>query len=310
MKKNYFIESVKSSRDWDDNAIYGIGIYDPSELKNEVWYVGEADIYSNRELTYPPEVIDRMLASKNTARIPHVFFRGKNVEKELKALGDLNPFETLDLKRFRRIIERVLIDIFDTPKECNKQRSKFKSFELSAGYILYVLSRKYPSVPKCLEIMKSIDPYEFNYFNKKFDEILPTDPEEVVELKTEINRLSVEVLDFIRNGKFLQQGGYQKDELSDNIFENDNVKIFIGDNYKSQDPSWTFCGDLWNTGIGGSCICIYKDTLGKYQVILDPSNRGLGVDIYPWLSTWKSKFNIDDHTINLVKETLVFPSEL
>lgn len=310
MKKNYFIEDTKSSRNWEDNAIYGIGIYDPNESKTEVWYVGEADNYSNRELTYPPEVTDRMLDSKHVARVPHLYFRGKNVEKKLKSLGDLNPFETTDLKRFRRIIERVLIDIFDTPKECNKQRSKFKSFELSAGYILYLLSRKYLSIPECLEIMKCIDPYEFNYIEKRFDEILPTDTKEVSELKEDINKMSVEILDFIQRGKFLQQGGYYKEDVSNIVFENDNAKIFIGDNYRSQDSSWTFCEDLWNAGIGGSCICIYKDNLGKYQIILDPSDKGLGVDIYPWFDQWKEKIGIDDSIVYLIKETLLFPSEM
>lgn len=301
---NRFIELETNEKGWTNNAIYSIGVFTTKADSTFSFYVGEAEAYSDRGWSYDDDVMEEYGKHQYASRVIQIRFRGEAVKKKLEFLEKLgnNPFETTDLKRFRRIIERSLIDAFNIAPKFNKRRDYFKQEELSAGLILYILSRKHEIISDCLDIMSKIEIADFDYKNREFV-ILDDDTEETIKTKQELNNLVSEVLDFINQGKFLDQGGYQCSGST--IYENDNVLVVLDSPVSSGS---ILCDRLWNTGIGGECIRLYKTTGGKYEVLLDPSDRGLGVDIIFWFSKWKGSFSIPSEILEKIKRELLKPS--
>ena len=303
---NKFIELETNDKGWPDNAIYSIGVFTTKADKTFSFYVGEAEIYDKRGWNYDNDVIDEYGKLQYSSRVIHIRFRGENVKKKLDLLdkNGYNPFETVDLKKFRRIIEKALIDIFNIPPKFNKRRDYFKQEELSAGLVLYILSRKYKVISECLDIMSKVEISDFDYKNRQFI-IFDEDSEDTVKLKLDINKMSSEILDFIKQGKFLDQGGYQCTEPI--IYKDDNILVVLN----SPVPSGSvLCDRLWNTGIGGECIRLYKTSDGKYEIILNPSDRGLKVDIVSWFNKWKSLLPISSTVIEEIERELLIPSLL
>lgn len=301
---NKFIELETNEKNWEDNAIYSIGVYSIKADFNFSFYVGEAEVYSNRGWNYDEDVIDEYGKHQYSSRVIQIKFKEDNVKKKLEYLSsiDCNPFDTVDLKKFRRIIEKSLIDTFRIPSKFNKRRDYFKQEELSAGFILYVLSRKYKVVSECLDIMSKLNIADFDYKNSKFI-IFDEDLKETIELKSKINSLASEVLDFIQRGKFLEQGGYQCME-SNIIYEDSRISVILG----GSGSGMSLCDRLWNTEIGGECLLLYKTSEGTYNLIVNPSDKGLGVDIIPWISKWNHEFKLDLEIIEKIKKCLLTPS--
>jgi hypothetical protein len=295
---NVFIEN--DSSDWDHQeyqSIYTIGVYSKLESEHRIFYAGETS--GKRDFVYPPKVIDCFGMYAHSARVPQILFKEGTVEKKLIELGDKNPFETIDLKTFRCIIESMYIELFNIPKEFNIQRRDFSRNLLNAGYVLHLLSRKYRYIPKCLDIMSKLNIYDFDYISKKFI-IEDTDLPETVKLKNEINKISEDTIKFISENKYLSQGGYQ---YSDCIYSNDVVDIVSKPSKTISSLEYSFKDHLWNKG--KDCLCLYQDYYGRYLIVIDPSESGLSVDIGEWINKYKDLLKIDEEVVNSIKEELI-----
>ena len=304
-KENHFIKDSITKFDWNDNAIYSIGVYDPATSTYPItFYIGEADVYKDRPLNYTPDVMAEFGRHEYAVRIVQMFYRSALVKKKLEEMGENNPFDTTDMKTFRHIVERMYIDLFHIPPRFNKKRLNFSNYQLSAAFILHVLSRKYKSISECLDMIENnIDLLEdFDYPTKKFV-VYDFDSSDIVDIKMKMNSFILEVLDLLKDGKYLQQGGYQC-WVDGIIYESDDIKVIIG----NPTPGLVFVKQLWNSGYGNDCISIYKDSGNKVFVFVKPQPKGLGVDIESWISKEVPKLGKD--IVNDIKREILLPSKL
>ena len=305
--KNVFIEETKSDWNKDPNRgiIYIIGQYDPSldiAPDKRLAYTGETLGVRSRE--YTDDVEDYAWENPLVVRARHIEYNIKNTTEALKRISD-DLFYTEDPKEFNLILERVLTDVFKT--WLNKKFTNISDNQWAAGFILYVLSRKYKSVVRCLEIMDGLDMEDFD-FDTRTILIKPTDSETVCMTKETINEISQKVSEFALEGQYLKQGGYQCEDTNI-VFSNSIVSIIIGDNLSSMNPSYTFCDHLWNSGVGKDCLCLWRTEDSKYLIVVDPSEKGLNSDIFVWLDKWKSTLDIDRSVMETIEEALLYPSK-
>lgn len=294
---NLFIETDHSEEYPGYQCIYTIGVFSNLEEVHQIIYSGETSCI--RDWNYPPKIMDRCLELSHVARVGQMVFKGDTVEKRLRELGENNPFKTTNLKTFRCIIERVYIDLFDTG-DCNTQKREFPREVLNAGYVLHVLSRKYRSIPKCLDIMSKLSIYDFDFVSKKFI-VDDNDSRDVVDLKMEINSISDDVLKFIQHNKYLRQGGYHHTDL---IYSDENVDIIVGSNLSTPGPEYGFIEHLWNRGSSKDCLCLYKHD-NRYLIVVDPSSEGLGVDIRAWFEQINRHISLTDTIVDKIEEELL-----
>lgn len=304
--KNHFIESTTTTNEWNDCAIYTIGNYNHSESSS--FYVGEAEIYSNRKFSYPLEVINEFGKRPGSTRVTQMIFRGNTVKNVLVEMynDDRNPFNTINLKRFREIVERMYIDLLSIPPQFNKKRIHCTNYELSAALILHILSRKEKSIPKCLKwLSQNIDLLlDFDYKSKRFIMFDDTDSEDTVSIKTEINDLISDVLKLLEEGKYLQQGGYGCRD-SDTIYCNTDIIVTLDQNTSGM----TYVDQLWNAGIGDDCVSLYNiPSENRRILIIKPQDRGLSVDFRSWIDS--KGISLDKRTLDEIEYELLLPSTL
>lgn len=303
--KNHFIESSTTMNEWDDCAVYTIGNY--SSVGSSSFYVGEADVYSERPFSYSLEVINEFGKRPGSVRVPQIVFRAKTVKPKLMELDAMNtnPFDTLDLKRFREIIERMLIDLLKIPLKFNKKRIKCSNYILGAAFMLYILSRKEKSIPKCLDwISKNIDLLtDFDYPSYRFV-VFDEDSEETVQLKNNMNDMISDVLSLLNSGSYLQQGGYLCRD-SDTVYSDSNILITLCQEH----TGLVYLGQLWNAGIGDECLSLYNDlNENKKVLIIKPQNNGLAVDFHNWLEN--NSIDLSQEVLDEIEYELLLPATL
>lgn len=304
--KNCFIENSTTMNEWDDCAIYTLGNYNHSGSSS--FYTGEADIYSKRSFSYSLDVINEFGKNPGSVRVPQIIFRANSVEPKLREMSvkNTNPFDTTDLKRFREIIERMFIDLLKIPPKFNKKRIMCSGYKLGAAFILYVLSRKEKSIPKCLGwISENIDLLtDFNYSKHKFIIFDEDTDEEVIKLKNNMNSLISDILGLLDEGKYLQQGGYSCRD-SDTIYSDSNIVITMCQEHSGL----VYIDQLWNSGKGDECISLYRDPNENKKVLLiKPQNNGLAVDFRSWLSS--KGINLNQDILSEIEYELLLPSTL
>lgn len=304
--KNHFIESFMTLNEWDDCAIYTLGNY--SHSGSYSFYAGEADIYSKRPFSYSLEVINEFGKNPGSVRVPQIIFRAIAVGPKLEDMNasGTNPFNTTDLKRFREILERMFISLFKIPPKFNKKRIKCSGYELGAAFILYILSRKEKSIPKCLDwISKNIDLLtDFNYQKYRFIIFDEDTDEKVIQLKNDMNSLISDILDLLNEGKYLQQGGYSCRD-SDIIYSDSDILVTMSQEH----TGLKYVDQLWNSGKGDECVSLYKDLHENKNVLLiKPQNNGLSVDFRTWLVS--KGINLNQDILDEIEYELLLPSTL
>ena len=303
--KNHFIESSTTMNEWDDCAVYTIGNY--SSVGSSSFYVGEADVYSERPFSYSLEVINEFGKRTGSVRVPQIVFRAKTVKSKLMELDAMNtnPFDTLDLKRFREIIERMFIDLLKIPPKFNKKRIKCSNYILGAAFMLYILSRKEKSISKCLGwISKNIDLLtDFDYQSYTFI-VFDEDTEDIIQLKNDMNSMISDILGLLNSGSYLQQGGYLCRD-SDTIYSDSNILITMCQDH----TGLVYVGQLWNAGIGDECLSLYEDPSENKKVLLvKPQNNGLAVDFHTWLKS--NGIDLSKEVLDEIEYELLLPSTL